>query len=85
MGKKGMESMLNSIYKIQSTPQASKEFVSVVDKEFPFLARHGWDITSPDFLKELWFTGELLEEALNSGVTCLSLPEILTRKVEYNQ
>lgn len=77
--KAEMESILESIYKIQGTPQTSKEFAEIVNKEFPFVTERGWDITSPDFLKELWFTGEFLEKNLGPSIDSICSVRPLAR------
>lgn len=74
--RKHLIRLLDAIYAIQRTPTSDqKAFRQCVADFMPYEVDLNRDIFSPDFLKELWFTGEFLEQLLASDADIFVLDE----------
>lgn len=71
-----LEKLLDAIFAVQAVPSSDKErFRNVVWKNLPCAIAFKRNIESRDFIKELWYTGEFLEQLLKSGANYFVLDE----------
>lgn len=71
-----LQRLLDAIYAVQGTPSSNKEkFKDAVWRNLPCAIVFKRKIESRDFIKELWYTGEFLEQLLKSGANYFVLNE----------
>lgn len=71
-----LQRLLDAIYAVQETPSSNKEkFRDAVWRNLPCAIVYMRDIESRDFIKELWYTGEFIEQLLESGANYFVLNE----------
>lgn len=71
-----LEKLLDAIFAVQAVPSSDKErFRNAVWRNLPCAFTFKRNIESRDFIKELWYTGEFIEQLLKSGANYFILNE----------
>lgn len=67
VGRDTLCQLLDDIYTVQRIPMREEEkFLKVVGERMPYLVERNRNVLSNEFLREMWYSGEFLEQLLSS-------------------